>query len=181
MLTTPTEAEISQLIAAVPASRVGDRDRALLELMLGSGLSTGELARARRDDVRGNSLTVHGSRSHTRTADLTHQAAFHLERYLAGRHDSSPHLFVRHDRARHSRRPSPLTPRSIQRTIEHYRRAAGLRLRVTPASLRRAFVQRVVNHGTSLELVRRLLGHSHPMSTRRLINLIIGTARPATI
>ncbi|GEM_PF-5764271 len=178
---TPTVAEVAQLIAAVPAGAVYDRDRTLLELLLGCGLTTGELARAQRGDVQAGTIMVRGSRTRTRTVSLTNQATFYVERYLHSRRDNSPHLFVRHDRALGSNRPGQLTPRSIQRTIERYRKIAGIKLKITPASFRRAFVQRIISHGTSIELVRKLLGHSHPVSTRRLINLVSETTRPAII
>lgn len=178
---TPTDTELSQLLDAAAAAATGARDRAMLELLAGCGLTTAELARAQRSDLREQTLTIRGRKSVLREVALTHQADYYIKNYLGSRNDSIPHLFVRHDRARRGAPAAHLTSRSIQRALERHRRTAGIRQRLTPSALRRAFARNSLRNGTTLEGLRELLGHNHPGSTRRLSALVAGDLQAATI
>lgn len=178
---TPTENELSRLLDAATVADAGMRDRAMLELLAGCGLTTAELARARRDDLHEQTLTVSGRKGVVREITLTHQAQYYLTNYLTTRHDQVPYLFIRHDRARAGAPMAHLTARSIQRALERHRKSAGIRQRLTPSALRRVFARNSLKGGITLENLRLLLGHNHPGSTRRLSALVAGDLQAATI
>ncbi len=60
----------------------------------------------------------------------------------------------------------PLSVRSIQKIVEHYRKAADLDVRATPHTLRHTFASSLVSRGASLPAVQKLLGHRHLSSTQ---------------
>ena len=159
LLEAPTQTNESLLVQL--------RDRALLELLLATGLKTAEVARLERSarTSTNDELKVAQPTSSQRTVKLSHQARFHLERYLSERKDATPALFVRHDRAG-GQSNQPLTPRSIQRSLEHYRKVANISKRLTPGSLRHAFAARLLQEGADHKTVSASLGHRHPTTLK---------------
>lgn len=123
--------EINRLLEALiaPATQSGGnkliqcRDRAILELLLSTGLRVSALARLKRaDDIGSN------------------QARYWIKKYLALRSDRSEHLFISHDK-RSSPIISPLTARSVQRIVQKYARLAGINKVVTPHTLRHTYAK----------------------------------------
>ncbi len=161
-----SSAEMSRLLKAPLLTTehplVQLRDRALLELLISTGLKTAEAAGLRRSNLRdgGGSLTLVKPKHQPRVVTLSHQARHHLERYLTERNDTDEALFVRHDRAGR-RATGALTPRSLQRVLEHYRTVAKITKRLTPGSLRHTFAARLLEEGTDHQIVSGLLGHAH--------------------
>lgn len=147
------------------------RDRAILELLGSGGLRVGEIARLQRDSViapRGE-LAVPNRRGKLRIIPLTQQCRYWITQYLKLRRDRAPQLFVRHDPAAvrtDAGHPTALTPRSIQRLIKKYARAAGLSSSVKPRTLRHTVATNLIAAGNDLETVRRRLGHATIASTK---------------
>lgn len=79
---------------------------------------------------------------------------------MAARTDSYGAVFVRHDRAERAPQKS-LTPRSIQRVLEHYRHQANITKRLTPSTLRHTFAARLLAAGADPTTVSATLGHRH--------------------
>lgn len=176
----PTDIELDKLLAAAKGG-ASARDRAILELLLGSGLNTSELARARRSDLTIDSLNVRGRGNQTRQVLLTHHAKFFLERYLKERRDNSPYLFVRQDRAQQGEPSRHLSMRSVQRLLERLTAAAGIRRHLTPRSLRHLFIERAMRNGADVISLAALLGHNNRDSTKRLWREMAEGPRPASI
>jgi site-specific recombinase XerD len=106
------------------------RDKAILELLFSTGLRVSELAGLNKEDVNleRDEFTVRGKGRKLRVVFLSEQAKYWIKQYLAQRRDVSPFLFVAHDRARKGREEadaSGLTPRSVERIVSRYSRAAG--------------------------------------------------------
>jgi len=144
------------------------RDKAILETLFSSGLRVSELAGLTREmiNLKNEEFTVRGKGDKPRVVFLSNQARFWLKDYLAKRTDVDPHLFVSHDRAGKGRDSSGLTPRSIQRIVEHYAKAAGITKRITPHTLRHTFATDLLRNGADIRSVQTLLGHSSITTTQ---------------
>ncbi len=68
-----------------------------------------------------------------------------------------------------------MTPAAIQYRCRHWGLACGLQL--SPHRLRHTFATRLINHGVSLESIRRLLGHRTLYMTQRYACLHDSTIR----
>ncbi|MDO8560126.1 MAG: tyrosine-type recombinase/integrase [bacterium] len=153
------------------------RDRAILELLCTTGVRVGELSRLRRDSITadGSTLAIVSRGNRVRTVPLGNQARYWIERYLKLRVDGAPQLFVRHDPAARTAgrakrtAPAGLTPRSVQRLVQKYARAAGLGKTVQPRVLRHTVAASLVEAGNDLETVRTRLGHASLATTKRYL------------
>ena len=143
------------------------RDRAVLELLYGSGLRVGEVAgltRAQVDLDRGRVL-VRGKGDKEREVPMSDHAIDALDVYLsAGRptmagEDRTSMFF--------NRRGKPFSGRDIRAMVEQY---AGRLLpgrRVTPHTLRHSFATHLLEGGADIRAVQELLGHASVATTQR--------------
>ena len=134
------------------------RDRALLEVLYGTGLRVAELAGLRTGEVGGDLVRVRGKGDRMRVVPLAGEARRSLDRYLAaGRphlvgSGSGDHLWLG---ARHG----PLDTRGI-------RRVARARLGTFPHALRHSFATHLLERGADLRTVQELLGHVELATTQ---------------
>ncbi|OGY46237.1 MAG: hypothetical protein A2744_04565 [Candidatus Buchananbacteria bacterium RIFCSPHIGHO2_01_FULL_44_11] len=145
------------------------RDKAMLELLFASGLRVSELANLRTQEVRleRDDFVVLGKKQKPRKVFISNQAKFWLKKYLAERKDQSPFLFIRHDRATRPGKIKAITARSIQRLIQAYARAVGIKNPVNPRIIRHTIASYLIKEGTDLQQVKNLLGHSSILTTRK--------------
>jgi site-specific recombinase XerD len=166
--------DLERFLAApleVPGREVVQRrDKAIVELLFATGLRVSELVQLRREQLASASgeFTVRGKGSKPRVVFISAQARHAVGQYLEQRQDTSPYLFVAHDRAarRREEAPAPLTARSVERLVERYARAAGLAKRVTPHTLRHSFATDLLQGGADLRSVQTLLGHASVTTTQ---------------
>ena len=138
----------------------------LVDDVLTTGATVSEAAKVSVADVSSRErLEVSGHFGRKRSVTLTPACRASLEQYLALRGTQEGPLFIRYDRARAHTTPHPITPRSIQRSLERYRKAAGIAAKVTPGTLRHAYAMSLLEAGESLEHVKELLGHKHKSTT----------------
>ncbi len=143
------------------------RDRALLEILYGSGLRVSELCGLRIDDVdleRGR-LTVWGKGAKQRIVPLSDPArdllsewirwgrARHLEATAAD--DEATELLFTNLRGK------PISPRDVRRVID--RRSPSP---THPHALRHTFATHLLDGGADLRVVQELLGHSDLATTQ---------------
>lgn len=150
-------------------SLVNLRDKAILELLFSSGLRVSELTNLKRDNLnlKKDEFTVRGKGDKLRVVFLSPEAKRWLGEYLAKRQDVVPYLLVRHDRAgKRSSELKPLTPRSVQRLVDHYAKVAGLTKRVTPHTLRHSFATDLLMNGADIRSVQAMLGHASIQTTQ---------------
>lgn len=150
------------------------RDKAILELFFSTGLRVSELANLKINSInlKKDEFTVRGKGDKPRIVFLSNQAKHWLKQYLDKRHDMDPALFVSHDRASRKRFKSEesdskgLTPRSIQRLVQKYARAAGITKNVTPHTLRHSYATDLLMSGADIRSVQAMLGHSSITTTQ---------------
>ncbi len=143
------------------------RDRAVLELLYGSGLRVGEVAGLTVDQVdlvRGRVL-VRGKGDKEREVPMSDPAVEAAETYLsAGRPslagDDRRTMFF-------NRKGKPFSGRDIRAMVEQY---AGRLLpgrRITPHTLRHSFATHLLEGGADIRAVQELLGHASVATTQR--------------
>lgn len=144
------------------------RDQAILELFFSTGLRVSELAHLKKDQInlKKDEFTIRGKGEKLRAVFLSNQAKYWLEKYLPARRDLSPCLFVRHDKAKGKQEPKNLTPRSIQRLIKKYAKAAGITKKVTPQTMRHSFAANRLINGADIRSVQAMLGHGSIATTQ---------------
>ncbi|MBP3899480.1 tyrosine-type recombinase/integrase [Candidatus Saccharibacteria bacterium] len=153
-------------------TETGLRDRAIIELLFSGGLRVSELCRLNRSDINleKKEFVVRGKGSKDRPIFIDDSAASRVKDYLCARHDSLPALFLNNSKNAGITSTSGdyrrLTPRSIQRIIEKYTRAAGITKHVTPHTLRHSFATDLLMNGADLRSVQSLLGHSNISTTQ---------------
>ena len=156
--------ELEALFDEAPASEPVDlRDRAVVELLYGSGLRVGELCGLRPPDVdltRGQVL-VWGKGSKQRQLPMSESSVVAVGNWLdAGRpamvgpETPADALFL-------NRRGHRLTPRDVRRLLD--RRAASP---THPHALRHTFATHLLDGGADLRAVQELLGHADLATTQ---------------
>ncbi len=165
--------EIEAILEQIPIdTETGLRDRAIFELLFSTGLRVSELIGLNRDSVNleRREFMVRGKGQKDRPVFVSNAAADAVADYLSERSDSLPALFLNNSRnqplAGTSGDYRRLTPRSIERIINKYVRAAGITKHVTPHTLRHSFATDLLMNGADLRSVQSLLGHSNISTTQ---------------
>jgi site-specific recombinase XerD len=144
---------------AVDDDPVAVRDRALLEVLYGTGLRVAELAALSVADVgRGDFLRIQGKGGGQRDVPLLGAARRAVDRYVA---ESRPLLAT--PAAGHALwvgvRGGPLSARSIRHIVRR-------RLGTFPHALRHSFATHLLENGADLRSVQELLGHKELATTQ---------------
>jgi integrase/recombinase XerC len=149
------------------AAAIAIRDRAVLELMYGSGLRVSEVAglTLERLDLERGRVLVFGKGSKERELPISDPSAEALEAWFErGRPELAraavPDLFLN----RHGDR---LGVRDIRRLVGRYGGAALAGRRVTPHTLRHSFATHLLEGGADIRAVQELLGHASVATTQR--------------
>ena len=167
-----TPEEVDQLLSLPDETTPkGSRDRAILELLYGSGLRVQEAVGLDLEDVsqRERLIRVQGKGRKERLVPFGSRAQEALTHYLSARRQLLNHLQT-------SRKPGALflnlrggrlTARSVQRSIRQYLENGALVLNVHPHMLRHSFATHLLNNGADLRSIQELLGHASLSSTQR--------------
>lgn len=165
--------EVQEMLDAIPCdTETGLRDRAIVELLFSGGLRVSELVALDRDTVNldRREFMVRGKGKKDRPIFVSKAAAERVRDYLAVRHDALPALFLNNSRNQQAVDTSGnfrrLTPRSIQRIIEKYAKAAGITKHVTPHTLRHSFATDLLMNGADIRSVQAMLGHADISTTQ---------------
>ncbi|MEE9274247.1 MAG: tyrosine recombinase XerC [bacterium] len=146
----------------------GARDRAILELLYGSGLRVGELT-ALDDadlDTRERLLRVRGKGRKERLVPMTEVAARAVEDYRRvrpalspGEGGAAPLL--------HSRRGRRLSDSGVRALLRGYERKGGFEYHFTPHALRHSAATHLLEDGADLRAIQEFLGHASLSTTQR--------------
>ncbi|MCC7151847.1 MAG: site-specific tyrosine recombinase XerD [Rubrivivax sp.] len=157
-----SEAQVEALLAAPDVQTpLGERDRAMLELMYASGLRVSELVQLKTVHLALNEgvLRVLGKGAKERLVPFGEEAHAWLRRWLAqGRPQilgprSADALFV-------TVRGTGMTRQMFWKLVKRHARHAGIDAPLSPHTLRHAFATHLLNHGADLRAVQLLLGHA---------------------
>ena len=162
-----SEAQVEALLAAPgDETLLGQRDRAMLELMYASGLRVSELVGLKTFHLSLNEgvLRVTGKGNKERLVPFGQFARDAIVRYMK---DSRPNilkgqqtddLFVTH----HGHGMSRVM---FWMLVKKYALLAGINSPLSPHTLRHAFATHLLNHGADLRAVQMLLGHADISTT----------------
>jgi integrase/recombinase XerC len=149
------------------APAVAARDRAVLELLYGSGLRVGEVAglTVRSVDLDRGRVLVMGKGSKEREVPMSDFAVDALASYLREAREvmateGSEALFF-------NLRKKPFSTRDIRRSMERYAERLLPGRRVSPHTLRHSFATHLLEGGADIRAVQELLGHASVATTQR--------------
>jgi integrase/recombinase XerC len=151
---------------------LGRRDKAILELIYGTGLRVGELVSLdlSTTDLEDMLVRVLGKGGKERIVPFGEPAAEALGHYLrdrAGWARKGPGTDALFLNARGAR----LTARSVHRMVRKYLNQAALHAGLSPHSLRHAFATHLLERGADLRAIQELLGHSSLSTTQKYTHL----------
>ena len=169
-----TEDEVNALLAAV----VGDeptarRDRAILEVLYGTGLRISELVGLRLGDVDLESglLRAFGKGAKERVVPVGRHAAAALADWLAagGRPHLVPDRWARRgdaDAVFLNRRGGRLSRQGAWLVVRRWGGEVGLDGKLTPHVLRHSCATHMLDHGADIRAVQEMLGHASVSTTQ---------------
>jgi len=174
--------EVEALIAAPDADTPGGlRDRAILEVLYGSGLRISELVTLTLGaiDWENAILRVRGKGDKERAALVGDYAYVALEDYVRqGRPQLSSEQAT--DALWLNRFGGGLSARAVQLSVRRYAVAAGLAKAVHPHLLRHSFATHMLEGGADIRVVQELLGHSN-VATTQIYTHVTESAKRAAI
>jgi len=159
--------EVEALLNAPDVSKpLGQRDKAILELLYAAGVRLSELVSLNLGDLslKAGQMLVWGKGGKERVVLLGDPAVGALRAYISdGRgklasQKTTSALFLNRFGGRLSRR-------SIGLILDKYSKLAGLWKKVTPHLLRHTFATHMLEGGAGLRVVQELLGHAQPTTT----------------
>jgi len=155
---------------------VARRDRALLELLYGTGVRVSEAAglTLARVDLTAREARVVGKGNKERIVPLGTEAIASIERYLSvrgalrskkkGQHASAFFL---------GRYGTPLSVRQIQNLVKRYGALGAARGDLHPHAMRHSCATHLLDAGADLRSIQELLGHASLSTTQRYTHVSI--------
>ena len=152
-----TPEEVDRLIANISVNTFsGSRLRALVELLLATGMRISEALSLNREvfDVHANHAEIIGKGGKKRAVFFNERSHYWIQNYLNKRLDNHPALFVTT-----GANPSRLAREDISRFFIQLRQRAGIEKKVTPHILRHTYCTTLLNNGADITFIKELVGH----------------------
>jgi len=144
----------------------GVRDRAILLLLLDTGLRVSEAAALRLGDLRPDgTLKVRGKGSKERIVPVGSTARQAIIRYLGQRSQGRP------DDALFLGRKGEISARGLQHMVRRLKGRVGMTGRLSPHSLRHTFARSYLVNGGDVFSLQRILGHATLDMVKRYVAL----------
>lgn len=160
-----TQEETARLLETPDTgTKLGLRDRTMLEVLYGGGLRVSELINLRPldYDAQTDILRIWGKGGKERIVPLNETAATLLAGYLTARSS----LFTpRQDAVFLNRSGNRLSRQGIWKMIKRYGVKAGITKTISPHTLRHCFATHLLEGGADLRTVQILLGHADISAT----------------
>ncbi len=171
--------EVNRLVNAVDLSSAeGHRNRAIIEMLYGSGLRVSELTNLKLSDMHREEgyLRVSGKGSKQRLVPLSPEA----DKWFAYWMEDRSRLTVKPDAvdiAFLNRRGGQLTRAMIFTIIKRLAVAAGITKTISPHTLRHSFATHLLQNGADLRVIQQLLGHENITTTEIYTHVDISDLR----
>ncbi len=135
------------------------KSRLIISLLYSSGLRVSELVKLKVDDIDFNEKmgwVRQGKGNKDRMFSLSENLTQEMKEYLGMKEDDRQYLFSL---------DKPLTTRNIQKIIKGTKERAKINKKVTPHTLRHSFATHLLENGTDIRLIQKLLGHNSISTT----------------
>ncbi len=161
---------VQQLLGSIDPHDIpyGARDRALLEMLYGSGLRVSELVNlsGAQVDWEEGFLLVRGKGGKQRHVPMGGEAAQALRHYLSEARPKLQREGRRVDALFLSNRGGKLTRERIRQIIKTRAAEAGLAENVYPHLMRHSFATHLLENGADLRVIQDMLGHADLSTTQ---------------
>ena len=146
----------------------GLRDFCILSLMINTGLRRAEICDLKKGSLKTETqqvkLHIYGKGRQWRkipvkNKDLLTALAKYFKKVNTLSKPEAPMFFI--IRPEKDGRPKPITWATIRYLVARYVKAAGIKKRITPHSLRHSFLTLALQSGTDLKTVSALAGHAN--------------------
>ena len=175
--------EIDAMIACIDMSKPeGHRNRAIIEMLYGSGLRVSELTDLRLSNIyrQEGYMRILGKGSKQRLVPISPVADEQLGYWLQDRNalDIKPEsidiVFLNH----YGRQ---LTRAMIFTIVKRLAQAAGITKTISPHTLRHSFATHLLQNGADLSIIQQLLGHESIVTTEIYTHVDIHNLRDAIL
>ena len=175
--------EIDAMIACIDMSKPeGHRNRAIIEMLYGSGLRVSELTDLRLSNIyrKEGYMRILGKGSKQRLVPISPVADKQLGYWLQDRYalDIKPEavdiVFLNH----YGRQ---LTRAMIFTIVKRLAQAAGITKTISPHTLRHSFATHLLQNGADLRIIQQLLGHESIVTTEIYTHVDIHNLRDAIL
>lgn len=160
--------EVDKLMEAPKVTTpLGIRDRAMLELLYGTGIRVSELLDLQLDDINTTAgfLRCIGKGRKERILPVNQTSIFWIQNYLA----KSRNFLAKHSLERKlflNARGSRMSRQGFFKILANYAGKAQLNKEVTPHTIRHSFATHLLENGADLRTVQELLGHADISTTQ---------------
>ena len=175
--------EIDKMVAQIDMSKSeSHRNRAIIEMLYGSGLRVGELVNLRLSDIylKEGYMRITGKGSKQRLVPISPVAAEWFGYWMQDRGlldiktEATDIAFV-------NRYGRQLTRAMIFTIIKTLARAAGIQKTISPHTLRHSFATHLLQNGADLRIIQQLLGHESISTTEIYTHVDIHDLREAVL
>ncbi len=155
----------------------GIRDRAILEVLYGTGIRVSELCQLTIYDVADDMVKVFGKGRKERLVPIGSKALMAIDQYLHGvrskfESDTERHLFV-------TNRGRAIDRIAVWKIVRQYARRAGIEKKISPHTFRHSYATHLLDAGADVRVIQELLGHAHISSTDRYTHVSTSHIREA--
>lgn len=159
--------EINSIVDVIDLSTPeGQRNRAMIEMMYGSGLRVSELIDVKLSniDLEHSFIKVDGKGSKQRLVPLSEESEAQMKLWLLIRNEMvirkgfEDYLFL-------NRRGAKLTRVMIFTIVKQLAQLAGIKKNISPHTFRHSFATHLLEGGANLRVIQQLLGHESIMTT----------------
>lgn len=175
--------EVNRMMAAINlASNEGHRNRAMMEMLYGSGLRVSELVNLQLSKIylSEHYMLIDGKGSKQRLVPLSPVAEEWFGYWLQER-ATWPYKPEYKDYAFVNRYGRPLTRAMVFTIVRRLCEAAGITKTVSPHTLRHSFATHLLQNGADLRIIQQLLGHEDLATTEIYTHLDVQDLRNAVL